>query len=260
MKRILTVLILTICFTSTFAQKVKVKVKNDILLINDVKTATIEAEKNKALLGLVKDFTFKNMDGEELFTAVYSDLFPESPDDNTVYHFEFTFPSLDKKAYFKISKLGVAKSIANLVGKNHLIKDGAISEKALSTLISKKGQIPPVVIDYEMADRPRTFPVELRELGSLEQASTSFCTYKDLGTIRGMDVYEFYAPDGTLALTVSFADSNNAQLFIVKTLRDKKEHRVSLPTKEKVKFVAAIDRNYIALKRIGKWIVDNNYL
>lgn len=260
MIRIVTVLILSLCFTSVFAQKVKVKVKNDILLVNDVKTAKIEGTKNKELLGLVKDFTISNMEGKELFTAVYSDLFPESPSDNSSYHFEFNFPSLDKKAYFKISKLGVAKSLGNLIGKNHLIKNGEVNPKALETLIAKKGKTPPIVVTYEMADRPRNFPVELREKGSLSQASTVFCTYRDLGTARGMDIYEFYAPDGTLALTVSFADGNNAQLFIVKTLRDNKENKVSLPTKEKVKFVAAIDRNYLALKRIGKWIVDNKYL
>lgn len=260
MIRIVTVLVLSFCFTSVFAQKIKVKVKNDILIVNDVKTAKIEGERNKELLGLVKDFTISNMDGKELFTAVYSDLFPETPGDNSSYHFEFNFLELDQKAYFKISKLGVAKSLGNLIGKGQLIKDGKVDAKALKALIAKKGKTPPIVVTYEMADRPRNFPVELREKGSLEQASTVFCTYRDLGTIRGMDVYEFYAPDGTLALTVSFADGNNAQLFIVKTLRDGKENKVSLPTKEKVKFVAAIDRNYLALKRIAKWIVDKNYL
>lgn len=258
MKRITLLFVFTFISLSVFAQKVKVK--NDVLTVDGVEVAKIKGEKNKAALGLVKDYTVSNMKDEVLFTAVYSDLIPENPNDNTKYYFEFNFVSPETTAYLPISKLGVLKSLGNLIGKNGLIKKGAIDEKALNALIKKKGKTPPVVVTYEMADRPRNFPVELREAGELSQASTVFCTFKDRGTVKGMDVYDFYAPDGTLALRVSFADGNNASRYVVETFRDDKDHRVSIAVTEKVKFIAAIDRNYIAIKRIGKWLVDNNYL
>lgn len=258
MKKITILFALVFFSLSVFAQKVKLK--KEILSIDGVEVAKIKGEKNKEYMGLVKDFTVSNMDGDELLTAVYSEIFPADPNDNTKMVYEFNFIALNKTAYFNVSTLGSAKSIGNLIGKNGLLKDGQLDESAVNSLIDKKGKTPPVVVTYEMADRPRNFPVELREAGELSQASTVFCTFKDMGTVKGMDVYDFFAPDGTHALRVSFADGNNASRYVVETFKDDKTHRVGIPVKEKVKFIAAIDRNYIAIKRIGKWLVENDYL
>ncbi len=258
MKRVSTILFLALMTFSLTAQKVKVK--KDIVYVDGVEIAKIKGERSKAALGLVKDFTVSNMDGKELFTAVYTDKIPEDPNNNTIFYFEFDFMTVDKTAYFGVSKLGTMKSIGNIVGKHNLIKDGEINEKALATLIKKKGKTPPVVAEYDMADRPRNFPVELREKGELSQASTVFATYQDKGTVQGKDIYEFYAPNGVLAVRVSFSGGNNATSFLVETFKDNREHNVGIPQKEKIDVVIAIDRNYYTLKRLGKWIVDNNYL
>ncbi|MEL6674154.1 MAG: hypothetical protein AAFR61_18255 [Bacteroidota bacterium] len=248
--------LLTLCLlgllSSLSAQKVKVK--NGLLTVDGKETARIKATTNKELLGLVKDYKINNMAGDLLFEAVYSDLFPEDPNDNTIYYFEFSFPERDP-AYFKLGKLGTIRSLGNLIGKNGLIKDGALDMAAVDALIRKKGKTPPVTADYSMASRNRSWPVEMREKGKIEQNGVLIASYRQQG-----DAYHFFLPQGTLAATVRFSGGNNATNFLVETFKDKQKRNVQRPAEGTIKAAAAIDPNYFALKRIVPWLVENNYL
>ena len=255
------ILLLTLLLGLTTLTAQKVKLKKDILLIDKVEVAKLTKEKNKAMMGMVSDYTLANLDGDVLLTATYTDLVPEDPNNNMVYFFEFTFPTLgDKKAYFGLSKLGTSKSLAKLVGKNGLIADGAIDAKALDKLIDKKGKTPEIKQDFTKVNRNRNFPVELREKGEISQVSEVIATYIDRGTQRGQDVYEFYLPNGTLAATIRFADGNNAKTIAVETYEDDRKHNARMDFDGKTIASAAIDRNYFTLKRIAKWLVENKYL
>jgi hypothetical protein len=258
MKQIILFSALFCLSVSLFGQKVSVK--NGELSIDNKVVALIQAEKNKEMMGLVKDFTVTNPAGELLFIAEYSSEIPEDPNDNLYYYFKFTFPALEEVAWLPVNKMGAEKSVGNLVGKNGLIRDGAIDADALGKLVAKKGKVPEVKEDYTMATRNRAFPVEIREVGKIQQAGELISNYTDKGTIGGSDVYDFYLPSGVLAARVSFSGGNNAPTAVFETMKDKQKRSVNLNVQEKASFVAAIDRNYLTIKRIANWLVENKYI
>lgn len=237
----------------------KIKLKNGTLFADNQAIAKIEGAKNPDLV-LVKDFTVSNLKGETLFTANWSDAIPEDPNDNVAYYYEFNFAASKVIAYLPIAKLGPDKNLGKLIVKNKLIKGEAIDEAALKVLIKKKGKTPPPSFDYPMVERNRTWPVELRELGKIEQNSKVVSLYTDQGTQNGMDVYTFRVPSGEVAAVIKFSGGNNANSFELKTLRDGRETRINLPREGKISAVVAIERNYYTIKLIAKWLVDNNYI
>lgn len=243
---------------ATGLQAQKVEYKEGLVSVDKQPVARISGVKNQAMMGLVKDYTATSLDGDTLFTAVYSDRIPESPDDNTIYYFEFRFRGLETPAYLPVSKLGGDKTIANHIGNFGLVKEQALDLNAVRALIQKKGKTPPYRLNYTMVARNRQFPVEIREAGKLSQASVQIGAFKDQGTQSGMDVYAFLLPDGTLIATASFAGGNRAASIRVQTLRDNLIHDIS--GGEPVTQVAAIDRNYFTVKRIAQWLVERNYL
>jgi hypothetical protein len=236
----------------------KVEYKEGLVSVDKQPVARISGVKNQEMMGLVKDYTALSMEGDTLFTAVYSDRIPESPDDNTVYYFEFRFRGLETPAYLPVSKLGGDKTIANHIGNFGLVKAQALDLNAVRALIQKKGKTPPYRLNYTMVSRNRQFPVEIREAGKISQASVQIGAFKDQGTQSGMDTYAFLLPDGTLIATASFTGGNKAASIQVTTLRDKVMHTIA--GGEPVTQLAAVDRNYFTVKRIAQWLVEQNYL
>ena len=123
--RFFTLLFLSLIVLSAHAQKVSFK--DDIVYVDKVSVVKVIGVKNKAMMGLVKDYTVKNMKGVELMAAVYADYMPEDPNDNTIYYFEFTFTDRTDTVIFPLGKLSTDKSLANLIGKNNIIKNDSIS-------------------------------------------------------------------------------------------------------------------------------------
>ncbi|MCB9235824.1 MAG: hypothetical protein H6581_29520 [Bacteroidia bacterium] len=257
MKRTLVLLLSLAVTVSLFSQSVKLK--DGVVLVDNASVAKIESVKNPDLM-LVKDFTVKNMKDEVLFTAKWSDAIPENPNDNTIYYYEFSFVNPAEKAWLPLAKLGTDKSLANLIGKNNLIKANAINAAALKTLISKKGKTPPPRTDYPMVERNRSWPVEIREAGKIQQQSTEVANFTDKGTVGGMDVYEFRVPTGELAAIIKFSGGNNATSFFAETPKDGLKRNVALKRDGTVNQIAAVDRNYFTLKLLAQWLVDNKYI
>lgn len=237
----------------------KTEYKDGLLSIDKQPIARIIGVKNKEALGLVKDFMVVNMAGDTLFTAVYSDLIPEDPNDNLMYYFEFRFKGRPAPAYLPVSKLGGDKTISNHIGNYGLIKNQQLDLAAVQALVQKKGKTPPVRFVYTMVARNRSFPVEIREAKQISQAGVLIGIFADQGTQSSVDVYQFMLPDGKLIAMANFSGGNNAPAVNITTYKDNITHTFSTAG-DPITMIAAVDRNYYTLKKIAQWLVSNNYL
>ncbi|TAE46930.1 MAG: hypothetical protein EAZ89_19065 [Bacteroidetes bacterium] len=235
----------------------KVEYKDGLVTVDKLPVAKISSE--KSALPLVRDYKATNMAGKLLFTAVYSDRIPEDPNNNTVFYYEFRFEGRTAPAYLPVSKLGAEKSIANLIGNFGLVVKDSLSLKAVQALVDKKGKTPVYRADYTQAARNRQFPIELKEAGKLTQAGVLISTFTDLGNQGGLDVYNFFLPNGTLAATVRFSGGNAATSMEVKNYATGATLTAPLAG-EKTTQIAATDRNYFTIKRVAAWLVANNLL
>ncbi len=257
MKKLLPLALLLLIFSTLSAQKVDYK--EGLVSVDKQPVARITGTKNAALASLVKDYAVTNLEGKQLFTAIYSDLIPEDPNDNLSFYFEFRFEGLETPAYLPVSKLGGDKTIANHIGNFGLVKNQELDLYAVRALILKKGKTPPYRLKYTMVTRNRQFPIEIREAGQISQASTVVGLFKDQGTQSGLDTYAFQVPDGTTIAIATFAGGNNASNVKIKTLLDNVDHNISTAG-DPIQQIAAIDRNYFIVKKIAKWLVDSGYL
>ncbi|MDX1906974.1 MAG: hypothetical protein SF053_08045 [Bacteroidia bacterium] len=257
MKSLITLAVLLAACTSLLAQKVEYR--DGLVSVDKQPVAKIVSTKNPDMMGLVKNFAATNLAGDTLFTAVYSSLIPEDPDDNTVYYFEFRFRGYDTPGFLPVSKLGGEKTLANHIGNFGLVKDQQLDLNAVRALIQKKGKTPPYRLNYTMVTRNRQFPVEIREPGKISQAGTLIGLFADLGTQSGVDTYNFQIPAGTLIATATFSGGNQARVVTVKTYRDNITHTVAA-SGESVTLIAGVDRNVLILKQIAQWLVTQNYL
>ena len=245
-------------FTAT-AQKVKVK--DGVISVDKVPYAKIKGVKVEGSMGLLKDYTITNMKGDPICTAVYSQLIPEDPNNSDIYYFQFKFEGIAQPAYFGVSKLSTEKSVAKVVGKNQLLDNGELNIEKTLALIEKKGVKPPETVTYELVARDKSWPVEMRKAGEIEQNGKLIGTYKDLGTLSsGAEHYEFYHPSGVKIARVTFEGGNNATVFMVDTFKDDKRHTARLDSEGYIQQVAAIDRNYYAIKRFIPWLIGNGYM
>ncbi len=74
-------------------------------------------------------------------------------------------------------------------------------------------------------------------------------------------MYEFALPSGVVVAKVSFTGGNNAQNMELFTAKDNLKRTVPIPQQDKILAAdTSIDKNYFTLKRIVKWLVDNQYL
>jgi uncharacterized protein YkuJ len=257
MRNFLSLALLLLITFSLSAQKFKYK--KGIIYADD--KAVGKVVKTKANAGMANDYTVSNMQGDPLATASYFPDIPEDPNNNTVFYYKFEFTGMEEPAYLGVNKLGQEKSIAKYFVKYHLIKSGDLDPGAVQALIDKKGVEPPNVAKYELVKRNTSWPIELRKAGEIEQNGELIGTYKDLGKQSdGTDLYQFFHPEGVKIASVWFANGNNANRFIVETYKDNVKQTATFNVTDNITLVAAIDRNYYALKRFIPWLIENKYM
>lgn len=253
-------MILTLQIITLQAQKVSYK--DNQILIDDQPIASIKSMDSEGTMGIVNDFEIYNMQNQLLIIAAYDSDYPENKNDNMSYHYKLSFVGLDKDGYFKLSKLGTAKSLAKLIGNGGIIKNDMLDNDALFTFIAKNGKAAPAAkVEYVMVQRDRTWPLDFREPGAVEQQSKLIGNYRDV-TPSGsnVDYYEFSLPGGLVVAKVNFKEGNDSQVCEITTMKDNLKRAVPTPSKERNVKVLMGDRNLEVVKRISKWLVDNRYL
>ena len=127
--------------------------------------------------------------------------------------------------------------------------------------MNKEGKMPDNRVDYSIVDRNRNWIIELQTDKTIKQNSKIIGSFADVTPDGGVDTYQFTLPSGVVVASVSFSDGNNAQKCDVTTMKDNLTRSAPIPLKDHIdKSWSAIDRNYEALKRIVKWLIDNQYL
>lgn len=249
--------LLTLITLCTQAQKVEVK--KGVILVDDTEYARLEVKKQN--FGLTKNFEVLSLAGEKLIIAVPATEFEQDKSDNTYLFYRLTFITTNQVGIFKVTSLGQEKSFAKLIGQSGIITGDKLNEEKVNLFIAEKSASPRIAIDYTMVSRNRSWPISLKEDKTIEQQSIIIGTFNPTGTINNQDYYEFKLPSGVVIAKISFAGGNNAQNMEVFTAKDNLKRVV--PMIEKDKLIVAdtsIDKNQFMLKRVVKWLVDNNYL
>ncbi len=243
-------------------QAQKASYKDNQILIDDQPIASIKSMDSKGTMGMVNDFEIYNMKNELMIVAAYASEYPENKDDNMSYYYKLSFVGLDKEGYFKLSKLGTAKSLAKLIGNGGIIKNDSLDNDALFIFIARNGKAAPAAkVEYVLVQRDRSWPLDFREPGNIEQQSKMIGNYRDV-TPNGsnVDYYEISLPSGLMVAKVNFKEGNDSQVCEITTLKDNLKRAVPTPSKERNVKVLMGDRNLEVVKRIVKWLVDNRYL
>lgn len=249
--------LLAILVYSTQAQKVDVK--KGVIFVDDAEYAKLEVKKQN--FGLTKSFEVLSLDGEQLMIAVPATEFEEDKNDNTYLFYRITFLTTNQIGIFKVASLGQEKSFARLIGQSKIISGNKLDEEKIKIFIAEKGASPRIAVDYTMVSRSRNWPISLKEDKTIEQQSKIIGSFKPTGFYNNLDHYEFILPSGVIIAKVSFAGGNNAQNMEVFTAKDNLKRIVPMIEKDKLIVAdASIDKNQFMLKRVVKWLVDNNYL
>src|SRR5688572_971687 len=191
-------LTLALLFTTLLVAAQKVEYKDGVITVDGTAIAKMIKTADKENLGMTSNYEIKNMNDELLIIAAWASEFPDDASDNLSFFYKFSFTSLDKQGYFKVSKLGTEKSVAKLIGGSGVIKDGKLDNDAVFNFIAKKGKTPPAKgADYTLVNRDRSWPIELKEGGIIEQNGKVIGGWKDV-TPSGsnVDYYEFNIPSG----------------------------------------------------------------
>lgn len=257
MKNLIT-LITMICVCQ-FSWAQKVDYKKNIISVDKVEIAKVEVEKEN--FGLTKNFNLYAMNGEKLIIAVLSMEYEADKTDNSSMYYRMTFVPTNQVGIFKLSSLGQEKGFVNLIGKGKIIDGNQLNADKVANLIASKGVTPRTAVHYNLVQRDRAWPIKMKETKKIEQANEEIGFFTAAGSVKGQDAYDFFIPSGILVAKVNFAGGNNAQNFELFTPKDNQRRVVSIPQTEVVKFLAsAVDPNELTLKRVVKWLVENNYL
>jgi len=136
MKSILTLLLFCIAFIAD-AQKQKVALEDDTILVNGVPYAILEKS-----AGMTFNFTVKSLEGKELIYFQFLEFnnpqaaVPGNPKGRVTY-FEVTF--FHDKQKCEVDATGGKKSVAKLIVANDLIKDNAVNQEGEDKLVMISG-------------------------------------------------------------------------------------------------------------------------
>lgn len=241
------------------AQAQKVELKKGTVFVDDQPYVSLEVKKQN--FGLTKSFEVFSMSGKKLIIAAPATEFESDKNDNTYLFYRLTFLTSDQVGIFKVASLGQEKSFAKLIGQSGIVKGDATDDNKVKEFIASRGASPSIAVDYTMVPRSRNWPISLKEDKTIEQNSTIIGQFKPTGTIREQDYYEFSLPSGVIIAKISFAGGNNAQNMEVFTAKDNLKRVVPMKDDHKIIVAdASIDKNQFMLKRVVKWLVDNQYL
>lgn len=137
MKTVLSLLFLfTIGFT-TFAQKQKITVDDDIIKVDGVDYAKIEKKS-----GLSFDFTIKSLDGTDLIYFKFMEfnnpnkVNSGNPNGRVTYYEVIFFGSGEK---CEVQSPGTKKGVAKIVAENNLVKENAVDPESEKKFILISG-------------------------------------------------------------------------------------------------------------------------
>jgi hypothetical protein len=246
-------------FISLTASAQDVDYKKGMIQVYGKDYARVEVTKQN--FGLTKLFDVFSLSGEKIIIAVPATEFEQDKNDNSYLFYRFTFLTANQVGIFKIQSLGQEKSFAKLIGNSGILTNDKIDENKVKQLIASKGASPRIAIDYTLVARNKAWPVSVQADKNIEQNSKVIGSFRPTGTANGQDYYEFLLPSGIVLAKVSFTGGNNAQNMEVFTAKDNFKRTTPIPQQEKIVLAdASIDKNQFAIKRIAKWLVDNQYL
>lgn len=242
-----------------FAQDVEYK--KGKILVDGAEYLTLEVIKMN--MGLTKNFEVFTPAGVKVASAeVNATKYESDKNDNSFLYYDVTFYPSQIKAVFKVASLGQEKSFAQLMGGSGILVNNKPDEAKIQAFIARRATTPKLFVDYSPVSRNRAWPIDIKSDRQITQESKLIgyftASYADG---NGADSYQFYLPSGVRLADLSFVGGNNAQAFDLYTHKDKNRRVVAIPTKDKILAAdQSIDKNYFTLKRIVKWLVDNQIL
>lgn len=244
-------------FITTGAQEVDYK--KGMIQVDGQDYATMEVKKQN--FGLTKSFEVFSLSGKKIMIAAVATEFEQDKTDNTYLFYRVTFLTSNQVGIFKVPSLSQEKGFAKLIGGSGILVKDTTNDNKVKEFIALKGASPRIAVDYTTVSRNRAWPVSLQKDKNIEQNSKIIGSFKPTGSSNGIDYYEFMLPSGVLIAKVSFTGGNNMQNFELFTAKENIKRVVPLPTTDKLLIAdTSIDTNQFALKRIVKWLVDNQYL
>jgi hypothetical protein len=257
MKKIGFFLTLQVFFLTVLAQDVDYK--KGMILVNDKDYARVEVTKQN--FGLTKLFDVYSLAGEKIIIAVPATEFEQDKNDNTYLFYRFTFLTANQVGIFKVASLSQEKSFAKLIGNSSILVNDKVDESKVKQFIAAKGASPSIAVNYTLVARNKAWPITIQPDKNIEQNSKIIGNFKPTGTVNGADYYEFALPSGVVLAKVSFTGGNNAQNMELFTTKDNHKRTVPIPQQDKILAAdVSIDKNFFTLRRIVKWLVDNQYL
>lgn len=238
-----------------------VEYKKGKILVDGEEYLTMEVIKMN--FGLTKNFEVFTTTGVKVATAeVNATKYESDKSDNSFLYYDVVFFPSQQKAVFKVASLGQEKSFAQLIGSSGILVNNKPDDAKIQAFIARRSVTPKLFVDYTPVPRSRTWPIEIKADRQITQESKVIgyftASYADG---NGRDSYQIYLPTGVRLADLSFFGGNNAQEFELFTYKDKYKRLVSIAQKDKILAAdQSIDKNYFTLKRIVKWLVDNQIL
>lgn len=243
----------------TFCSAQDVEYKKGMIQVNGKDFAKMEVTKQN--FGLTKSFEVFSLAGEKIAIAAPATEFEQDKNDNSYLFYRVTFLTANQVGIFKVASLGQEKSFAKLIGGSGILVNDKADENKVKEFIAAKGASPRIAVDYTLVSRNKSWPISLLKEKTIEQNSKIIGSFKPTGSANGADYYDFLLPSGVIIAKVSFTGGNNMQNMEMFTAKDNLKRVVPMATTDKLIVAdASIDKNQFALKRIAKWLVDNQYL
>ena len=247
------------CGWVLFGNAQDVDYKKGMIQVNGSDYAKLEVTKQN--FGLTKAFDVYSLTGEKIIIAVPATEFEADKNDNSFLYYRLTFMTASQVGIFKINALGQEKSFAKLIGQSGILIGNKVDENKVREFIASKGVTPRVAVNYTPVYRDRMWPIDVKADHTIEQNSKIIGSFKSTGSADGQDYYEFALPSGVVVAKVSFTGCNNAQNMELFTAKDNFKRTVPIPQKDKILAAdVSIDKCYFTIRRIVKWLVDNQYL
>jgi hypothetical protein len=258
MKKVALLLALVVC---GFAYAQEVDYKKGKILVDGQEYLTMEVIKMN--FGLTKNFEVFTTSGQKVATAeVNATKYESDKSDNSFLYYDVVFFPSQQKGVFKVASLGQEKSFAQLIGASGILVSNKPDEAKIQAFIARRGVTPKLYVDYTPVPRNRSWPIEIKSGRQITQESKAIGYFVAGPTDSyGRDTYQIFLPTGVRLADLSFVGGNNAQEFDLYTHKDKYKRLVGIPQKDKILAAdQSIDKNYFALKRVVKWLVDNQVL
>lgn len=233
--------------------------KKGMIQVNGKDYAKLEVTKQN--FGLTKSFEVFSLSGEKIIIAAPATEFESDKNDNSYLFYRLTFLTADQVGIFKVASLGQEKSFAKLIGTSGILINDKADAGKVKEFIAAKGASPKIAVNYTLVARSTNWPITIKADKTIEQNAKIIGNFKPTGSNNGLDMYEFALPSGVVVAKVSFTGGNNAQNMELFTAKDNLKRTVPIPQQDKILAAdTSIDKNYFTLKRIVKWLVDNQYL